>query len=817
MDRWDSNPPNPQPGQNTLSDSRSQPPTARHQSGTPPALYPPRSSSHDTPPSLESQPAYSIYPPLGGAVELGRKPATSEPGYFGGIPTIPTTQADMVSAPPGVFPHMSVAPPGSVTTYPPRRKAIRAAQACDACRARKAKCDEGRPQCGFCKETGANCVYREVPPPKQDRTLLQILDRLGRVESLLDNMNSREKQQHQSHQPFQALSTAGPSDTPQTTTSSIGPLHTPSIQQEKAVDSHLEGDEGLAIPYEHTTAAQKLMVIWPSIRRLLDEEIVADETYVMDSEEARGFLRIHGRGEGAGTNDAVFEDDSDDETTDAMSYWGEASPHPSEDFGGPQDASSLKLVRQTIFTLLNSYLSNIHILHPILDTATITYLVGKFADRFNPPAPMEAPVSAWMQDANRESATPSPRLTRMNSYSGKRKRSESVTSSRAGPKVPKIQRTIQSALVLFVLSLGSITAHRTPVPGAVPRASSYAHSGIYPAPQQPLGQPPRYMPRNMDVIPGLQYFAKGLDIMGGLMGKNKLEAVQAGLLAGLYWSQMGRVLDSWKWINWASMGCQILVRQRLEKETDEFTKDMILRAYWSCLQLESDILAELDLPPSGISRLEDTLPLPLGLSKPVTSTEVSPDNPLIWLYYLAQIALRKLLNRVHTALYKQSQSKTRRLDSPRSLIMARELDYQLEQWRKHLPGPLQWSDDEGPSPDINAARLRAKYFGARYIIHRPFVFHALHSGTEKLVAAAGSSPGSVGTAGETSYMSGEEQPVSPEMFTYPYPQKPVDPNSLEVNCRKCIEAAICSTTAFHAFDPDVNRPIITNVFGTGHA
>lgn len=40
------------------------------------------------------------------------------------------------------------------------------AKACDACRARKAKCDEGRPSCGFCKESQIPCVYREVPPPK---------------------------------------------------------------------------------------------------------------------------------------------------------------------------------------------------------------------------------------------------------------------------------------------------------------------------------------------------------------------------------------------------------------------------------------------------------------------------------------------------------------------------------------------------------------------------------------------------------------------------------------------------------------------------
>lgn len=47
-----------------------------------------------------------------------------------------------------------------------KRKAQRAAQACDSCRNLKAKCDEGRPVCSSCKERGQECVYRD-PPPKQ--------------------------------------------------------------------------------------------------------------------------------------------------------------------------------------------------------------------------------------------------------------------------------------------------------------------------------------------------------------------------------------------------------------------------------------------------------------------------------------------------------------------------------------------------------------------------------------------------------------------------------------------------------------------------
>src|SRR5690606_8689387 len=119
--------------------------------------------------------------------------------------------------------------------------------------------------------------------------------------------------------------------------------------------------------------------------------------------------------------------------------------------------------------------------------------------------------------------------------------------------------------------------------------------------------------------------------------------------------------------------------------------------------------------------LEDSVPFPRGDSG--FDTEGDGEDPNIFLYYLSQIALRKLLNRVHTELYKQ---RNRPIPVTRSLTIARELDYQLELWKSHLPEPLRWDESDPPSSDINAARLRAKYFGARYIIHRPFVYLRMH-------------------------------------------------------------------------------------------
>src|SRR6266516_3991504 len=92
----------------------------------------------------------------------------------------------------------------------------------------------------------------------------------------------------------------------------------------------------------------------------------------------------------------------------------------------------------------------------------------------------------------------------------------------------------------------------------------------------------------------------------------------------------------------------------------------VVLAFWTCLQLEryliyswqcwqnyfllindSDILAELDLPPSNISRYENQVPPYQPIPFP------NQDDPefQMWVYYNSQLYLRKLLNQVHSSLY----------------------------------------------------------------------------------------------------------------------------------------------------------------------
>ncbi|RPA84642.1 hypothetical protein BJ508DRAFT_222926 [Ascobolus immersus RN42] len=784
-------------------------------------------------------------------------------------------------------------PPGQVvTTYPPRRKAIRAAQACDACRARKAKCDEGRPSCGFCKETGVPCIYREVPPPKQDRTLLEILNRLGNIEQILNRQEAAAGDT--------TPGSEGPTGPVNTTTAPIQPPQAPSAQEQisersapRAMLSPAESrplpsasmdsdDDDAGFPYHHTTAAHKLL-LWPSIQRLVENDCGEwAEGYVHALEEGRGNLKIWGRGEylpasqqtdpnswfedghespiqgNEGRKGAFSEWPSVPENSRSDSPWRnndqQAGPGTSN-MNGPSngrgyggnavfitglaaDGESLNFDQETLMRLLQSYLDNIHILHPILNRAIITKMVRVFSERVSPDSSEHVsnvynqPGQSRSMAGDQSPVTPGPlsRKPSMQSVTsptiGKRKRAGSLaqqppTYGQQPIKARRVPRTIHSAVVLLVMALGAVCLHRRPVPGPLPPKL-----------------PGHYLPpderdlRNIDIIPGLAYFTKATEIMGAEVGANELENVQAGLLAGLYWGQLGRILDSWKWISWACLSCQVLVRSRMSLEKDDLRKELIRRSFWSCLQLESDVLAELDLPPSGISRLEDTVPFPGGeYTNEVDEAGIDVEEPNMIMYYLAQIALRKLLNRVHSELYKQRKTPT---DITRSLNIAHELDFQLEQWKLHLPEPLRWEETDEPSGDINAARLRAKYFGARYIIHRPFVYLAIHGGPRPNFTNQYNSPrvshGDPGSQHPSPIqtVSTPIQPTFTNALTSASARKasmaialdeytPSHKTTVEESCKKCLDAAVQSTKAFHAFSVSEFRPVITNVFGTAHA
>ncbi|OIW32064.1 hypothetical protein CONLIGDRAFT_251076 [Coniochaeta ligniaria NRRL 30616] len=215
--------------------------------------------------------------------------------------------------------------------------------------------------------------------------------------------------------------------------------------------------------------------------------------------------------------------------------------------------------------------------------------------------------------------------------------------------------------------------------------------------------------------PGLQYFTAAWALLPGMMTSNSVLAAQCHLLAAAYLFYLVRPLEAWNLLCTTSTKLQLLLMapNRVPQEQRELSE----RIYWNALLFESDLLAELDLPHSGVVAFEENVGLPGGFEGEEHEA-VGRDD--LW-YFLAEIALRRLLNRVSQLIYsKDSMASTTSLEP-----VVTELDFQLTQWYESLPGPLQFPFTRGMLPDPVQTVLRLRFFACRTIIYRPYILAVL--------------------------------------------------------------------------------------------
>ena len=200
------------------------------------------------------------------------------------------------------------------------------------------------------------------------------------------------------------------------------------------------------------------------------------------------------------------------------------------------------------------------------------------------------------------------------------------------------------------------------------------------------------------------------------------------------------------------------------------------RVYWNCLMNETILVQELHLPPSGLARLEEFVPIPkfitfetVGLVPPRSSLQ-ELDDSFFQYHFLAQVAHRIILTRIRHSLYfyckppitpaptefniktNSAKKKTHTADSgtfPLPAINA-ELHHQLEQWRLNLPPAIQFQDTHtttttpitspstpisplpldpnrplSPATAVSEAMLRGRFKIAKFHIGRPYLYKAL--------------------------------------------------------------------------------------------
>lgn len=395
-------------------------------------------------------------------------------------------------------------------------------------------------------------------------------------------------------------------------------------------DNESPDEEGeIMLPVDHTTGAHHLRE-WQFISGLFQEAAITNENYVMEEETNRGCLRIYGRGEGSRPRDSDRERsqglespaNSDDSNFAAPSppqegSWGfgfqlgvvaDSQRSDQSHAGGLNPDGSLKLDEKTTRRLHDSYLRNIHILHPFLDKQRLERMVESFVRSYSLPLLMRSPFAIPSIPAS---------AVYSDAYIGtgsKRKRSIPAkpvpppVSSPTPPSAPPLRRaqwpehSIDNALVLLVMALGKICEHKEPLPGPTGSTDQISLTGASPRPAQ-MGSPvttvrpspvsttstisstaspsddgPRLFPRsrrssfdglfvaergprNIDVIPGLAYYAYASYILSNHRASIDLFSAQACVLAGLYMGQLARPLESWRWIFDACTDSRLLIEK----------------------------------------------------------------------------------------------------------------------------------------------------------------------------------------------------------------------------------------------------------------
>ncbi|KAK4237469.1 hypothetical protein C8A03DRAFT_34586 [Achaetomium macrosporum] len=607
-----------------------------------------------------------------------------------------------------------------------------------------------------------------------------------------------------------------------------------------------------SIPHNHTTLAAFLLK-WPPISVLVRGILEAENVKYVDEfpirqEERRGLLRIWGRGEGLESSIRVDKADREalrdagamevvqDDVSDAggapspLDCWGGISGSPGPIDGKPVVAmQTLDFSETIVWKYVQSYQDNIQNMHPLIIPVELKAMVKVFLNTVQQSMSRQPRGSNIAKFVGTPSSQPE--------TGSKRKRSpapDGAESPSASPKSakPVFQRSINNALVLLVLALGKICLHKDRIPDVVPvsepvhsspaarngypasptQASSPSHSS-HPSPKEGSERPPgpsrrssfqgggpsakggTSLKRNLDVIPGLDYFAYATDILGGQLAGTSLRHIYAYLLAGLYHGQLGRVLESYAYIKEAGFALQIKMRPSLDRfrklqaamhidqnAVTEKSDNQLVFAFWTCLQLESDIIAELPLPQSHILAYEDMMPYPnINLARQLGFDEHVLQS------YLAQLYLRKSLNQIHGMLYDPQK--------PLSLRGPNIIEYiQNSLDMRFVPPEFKFDPlNDPPAGDILSARLRAKYWGAQVITYRPFVREILDINFRKSAANNGLVP-------VTDPESSSADDITPQMIEYAV---------------KGVRALIESTRAFHGLKE--KRFIITNVFGTAHA
>ncbi|RKK75592.1 hypothetical protein BFJ69_g7656 [Fusarium oxysporum] len=274
------------------------------------------------------------------------------------------------------------------------------------------------------------------------------------------------------------------------------------------------------------------------------------------------------------------------------------------------------------------------------------------------------------------------------------------------------QFNLETGLVLLICALGAVADEFNPLDMGQSPVSSF--------------QTPSRLER---LKLGHCYFTASEKRLGAAISRVDTLSIQCLCLAGIYHMYLIRPVQALRLFHAAGSSLQILLSTNSQYSVGG-TSQLISSLFWTCSKSESEILAEM---PLGIPALrdppsQDSYPPPQQITRDKSNKWASSEEDS-WFFLLSEIALRRITDQVAEIVTKYIDSKIRYQQGQRieDLVpIVAEFESQVETFRQLLPEAIRFHDVPEPASTEWQQYSRGRYYRVLELMHRPFVFTAIH-------------------------------------------------------------------------------------------
>ena len=249
--------------------------------------------------------------------------------------------------------------------------------------------------------------------------------------------------------------------------------------------------------------------------------------------------------------------------------------------------------------------------------------------------------------------------------------------------------------------------------------------------------------------PDSVYLEEALPLLPEVISDYTLASLQCLIFYSVYYQCRLRPCQANDYILMASYKAQNMLKGTLFS-SNPVQMQSLRRAYWAILLIESELSVQLDMVNSGISKYDEKTPLPasedvwsyshaIGIPPDMENSPVHSFSPesllspsqsadLTRSYFLAEIAMRRMLQRCTTSVSKSAGGRLQYAP-----VIAKELELQLNEWFEYLPPDLQFCKTPADESEValvpRATFLQTQYSACKASIYWPAVVQVIERDT----------------------------------------------------------------------------------------